>query len=271
MGIVNCTPDSFYPESRTPDETSAFAVAQEFVAQGADILDIGGESTRPGADPIEPVEQIRRIVPVIERVREHSTVPISVDTRSARVARSAIDAGADIVNDVSGLTDDPELAELVATEGVPVIVMHMRGTTKTMQRDPRYDDTIDEIRRELEIRIDAAMRAGVDATSIIIDPGIGFGKRVEDNIEIIRRIDEFCEMGFPILLGVSRKSFIESVLRKPVGDRLVGTLAAEAWAVIRGVDILRVHDVSETVDLVRMLHAIGDGLAHRTEQSESRT
>ena len=226
------------------------------IEEGADLLDFGGESTRPGAAYVDADEQIRRIVPVITDIRKRSHIPISVDTRIASVASAALDAGADIINDVTGLSDDSAMASLAAKRDVPVIIMHMRGTSRTMQKNPHYDDTIAEICDELSIRAESAISAGIDRKKIILDPGIGFGKRVEDNLRIIGRIDLIKALGFPVLLGISRKSFIDRVLDRAVEDRLIGSLAAEAWGVIRGVEIVRVHDVRPTVDLIRMIEAI---------------
>ncbi|MFP4374968.1 MAG: dihydropteroate synthase [Spirochaetaceae bacterium] len=262
MGIVNCTPDSFYPGSRRESREAAVAAARGMIAEGADILDIGGESTRPGSDPVGLDEERRRVVPVVDALREHCDTPISVDTRKAVVAEAALDAGADIVNDVSGLRDDPELGPLVAARGVPVVLMHMQGTPKTMQRRPHYEDTVADILEVLRERIALATGAGVAAERIIVDPGIGFGKTVADNLRILRELSRLrAELDAPVLIGLSRKSFIGKVLGTadaplPVEERLVGTLAAHAWAAREGADILRVHDVAETVQLLEVLEAI---------------
>ena len=256
MGIVNCTPDSFYPSSRNVGVENAISTALRMIEEGADALDFGGESTRPGAEYIGAAKQVERVAPVIEAIRGRSNIPISVDTRIAEVADASLASGADIINDVSGLRDDPDMRSLAARRGAPVIIMHMRGTSQTMQHDPSYHDTISEIKAELSDCIDVAMTAGISRERIIVDPGIGFGKRIEDNLKIVGDIDAIGALGYPVLLGLSRKSFIDRVLDRPVEDRLTGTLAAEAWAVVRGVEMLRVHDVAETVDLVRMLEAI---------------
>ncbi len=256
MGIVNCTPDSFYPESRMPDPETAAEAALRMIREGADLLDIGGESTRPGSDSVDPEEQLRRIVPVIRAIREASDIPVSVDTRSVRVAEAAFEAGADILNDVSALTGDPDMARFAAREGVPVVLMHMRGTPKTMQEAPFYEDVVPEIIEELSDFMDRAGRAGIGSDRIILDPGIGFGKRLEDNLAVLHDLSAFRALGCPIMVGLSRKGFIGTVTGRPVGQRLAGTLAAEAWALYGGADILRVHDVGATVDLVRMHHAI---------------
>lgn len=262
MGIVNVTPDSFFPGSRRATEAEAVEAAGAMIEAGADILDIGGESTRPGSDPVSPEEEMRRVVPVIEAIPRERGIVISVDTRKARVAQAAIAAGADIVNDVSGLRDDPELARVVAESGVPVVLMHMQGTPKTMQDRPHYSDTVADIISVLGERIAVAREAGVAQDRIIVDPGIGFGKTVADNLRILKAVGRFrAELGAPVLIGLSRKSFIGKVLGGehaplPVEQRLAGTLAAHAWAALGGADILRVHDVEETVQLRTMLEAI---------------
>ncbi|NBB89632.1 MAG: dihydropteroate synthase, partial [Spirochaetes bacterium] len=205
MGIVNCTPDSFYPGSRRESREAAVGAARGMIADGADILDIGGESTRPGSDPVGAGHERERVVPVIETLREHSDIPISVDTRKARVAEAALAAGADIVNDVSGLRDDPELAPLVAAHGVAVVLMHMQGTPKTMQRRPHYEDTIADILEVLRERIAVAVDAGIARDRIIFDPGIGFGKTIADNLRILRELSWFrAELEGPVLVGLSR-------------------------------------------------------------------
>jgi dihydropteroate synthase len=268
MGIVNCTPDSFYPESRRAGTEAALEAARGMIRDGADILDIGGESTRPGSDPVPAAEERTRVVPVIEGIRAESEVAISVDTRKSEVAQAALDAGADIVNDVSGLRDDPALGPLVAERGVPVVLMHMRGTPKTMQHRPHYSDTVADILEELRERIDVARGAGVAEDRIIVDPGIGFGKTVADNLRILNATARFREeLGLPVLIGASRKSFIGKVAARPqqpeqaaeplaVEQRLPGTLACHLWAAAAGADILRVHDVAETVQALTLLEAI---------------
>jgi len=256
MGIINCTPDSFYPGSRRPGTEEAVAEAERMISFGADILDIGGESSRPGADYLDAEEELGRVIPVIEKIRERSDIPVSVDTRKARVAEAALDAGADIVNDISALKDDPDLAPLAAARRVPVILMHKKGVPKTMQENPEYSDPVREIAGELAGYAEAAMEAGILRENIIIDPGIGFGKRLQDNLAILRNLKTFSSLGYPVLLGASRKSFLGMVLGADVEDRLGGTLAVHAWAVIHGADILRVHDVRETVEVIRVLSAI---------------
>lgn len=256
MGIINCTPDSFYSGSRSQSSAEAVDAARAMVNDGADIVDIGGESTRPGSTYVGVDEEIARVVPVIEAIRRESDVVVSVDTRKAYVAEEALKAGADIVNDVSALRDDSTLAEIIAERDIPVILMHMRGTPETMQESPFYDDTVDEVKEWLLGRARYAMSKGIRSDSIIIDPGIGFGKRLQDNLRLIHGTAELCKLGFPVLIGLSRKSFIAGVLEIPVDERMAASLASGAYSVCQGAQILRVHDVRETVHLVNILSAI---------------
>ena len=256
MGILNCTPDSFYPGSRVPDIDQAVRRAGAMVQAGADILDVGGESTRPGSDPVEAAEEIRRVVPVIQRIRERSEVLISIDTRKVEVAERALDAGADLVNDISALRGGRPLGQCIARRDVPVILMHMRGEPKNMQANPRYRDAIAEITEELAGSVDFARSCGIREDRIIIDPGIGFGKRIQDNLAILRDLRSLQTLGCPILIGLSRKSFIGAVLDRPVEQRLTGTVAAHMLALMNGADILRVHDVEEAVDTVKIFEAV---------------
>ena len=260
MGIINCTPDSFYSGSRAETLGKALKRAETMISEGADILDIGGESTRPGSDYVDEEEELQRVIPVIRWIREISSIPISIDTRKSAVAREAIENGADIINDISGLGSDPKLGVFAAEAEVPVILMHMRGNPKTMQEKPYYRNTVKEIKKELREIVKRAVHTGVRKSSIILDPGIGFGKRVEDNLRIIRGIPELKKMGYPLLIGLSRKSFISRALGQgkdlPAEDRLTGSIAAHAYAVIVGADILRVHDVKETRDCIKMICAI---------------
>lgn len=259
MGIVNCTPDSFYAASRSDTAEGALAAARRMLAEGADLLDIGGESSRPGALPVEPDEELRRVVPVVEAIRRESSCPISVDTRRAAVARAALDAGADIVNDVSALCDDPELAGVVAERGAPVVLMHRRGDSQSMQDDPHYDDTVGEIASELLRAAARAEARGIARDRIILDPGIGFGKRVCDNLLILKGIAELAALGYPLLIGLSRKSFLGKVLGGlGVEERLVGTIVANTYAAHEGAAIVRVHDVAEAFAMKRVLRAIAD-------------
>ena len=271
MGILNCTPDSFYPGSRVPGIDQAVQTAQAMIRAGADILDVGGESTRPGSDPVEAAEEIRRVIPVIQRIRKLSNVLISIDTRKVEVAERALAAGADLVNDISALRGGRPLGECIAERDVPVILMHMRGEPKTMQENPRYGDVIAEITEELGESIDFARSCGIRADRIIIDPGIGFGKRLQDNLAILRDLRSLRSLGCPILIGVSRKSFIGMVLDKPVDQRLTGTVAAHMLALMNGADILRVHDVEEAVDTVMMFAAIRRAAVQRPSAPSSST
>jgi dihydropteroate synthase len=255
MGILNCTPDSFYPGSRVPEVDPAVEKALAMIQAGADILDMGGESTRPGSDPVEAAEEIRRVVPVIEKIRELSEVLISIDTRKVEVADKALAAGADLVNDVSALRGGRALAECIVDRDVPVILMHMRGEPKNMQENPHYGDVIGEITEELSGSIDFARSCGIREDRIIIDPGIGFGKRLQDNLAILRDLRSLHSLGYPVMIGLSRKSFIGMLLDKPVGERLIGTVAAHTLALMNGADILRVHDVAEAVDTVKIFEA----------------
>jgi dihydropteroate synthase len=261
MGILNCTPDSFYPGSRLPRSEPALAAARAMIASGADILDVGGESTRPGSEPVTVDEELSRVMPVLEGIRAESDVLLSIDTRKVDVARQALQAGADMVNDVSALRDNRPLAELVADSGVPVVLMHMRGEPKTMQAHPRYEDTIAEISAELRGSVDFACDAGIDPGRIILDPGIGFGKRVRDNLLIIKQLRAFRSLGFPVLLGLSRKSFLGEVTGEPVEGRLVASVAANALAMLNGADIVRVHDVREAVQTARVVEAVREAEA----------
>ena len=255
MGILNCTPDSFFPGSRVPQIDQAVHRGVAMIQAGADILDVGGESTRPGSDPVEAPEEIDRVVPVIEKIRALSEVIISIDTRKVEVARKALAAGADLVNDISALRDNRALAECIVQRDVPVILMHMRGEPKTMQENPHYQDVVAEISEELVGSIDFARSCGIREDRIIIDPGIGFGKRLRDNLAILGDLRSLHSLGYPLLVGLSRKSFIGAVLDKPVEQRLAGTVAAHMLALMNGADILRAHDVEEAVDTVKMFGA----------------
>jgi dihydropteroate synthase len=256
MGILNCTPDSFYPSSRAATIKDAMRSAHEMISEGVDIVDVGGESTRPGAEAVPLEEEIRRVIPVIQALREDSDVIISVDTRKKEVAGRALDAGADIINDISGLRHNEELARLVARRRVPVVLMHMRGTPKTMQKNPFYKNTISEILRELQPSIAAAIGAGIAPEMIIIDPGIGFGKRSQDNLRIIKELASLKSLKFPILVGLSRKGFIGEILDRPVEKRLIGTVTANTLAVLNGANIIRVHDVADAVEMVKIIDSI---------------
>jgi dihydropteroate synthase len=256
MGILNSTADSFYPASRSAGLKDALKAAAQMVEAGVDIIDIGGESTRPGSDPVPVEEEIRRVIPAIQAIRRESDIMISVDTRKSDVAERALDAGADIINDISGLTHDSALARLVARRKVPIVLMHMRGSPKTMQKSPHYKNTMSEILRELGPAISHAIGAGVAPDMIIVDPGIGFGKRIQDNLRIIKELSSLKSLSFPILIGLSRKSFIGEILDRPVERRLIGTITANTLAVINGANIIRVHDVGDAVEMVKIIDAV---------------
>jgi dihydropteroate synthase len=257
MGILNVTPDSFSDGGSFTSVDQAVKRAIEIIDEGASIIDIGGESSRPGAEPVSVDEEIRRIAPVIERVRMQSQVPISIDTCKAQVARAALDAGADIINDISALRFDSEMAALAASTKAPVILMHMLGTPRTMQENPTYVDVVREINEFFVERVAFAVSQGVARDKLILDPGIGFGKRPIDNVTILSRLKEFHRHNLPLLVGASRKSFI-GVLDSgaPVDDRLGGSIAAAVWAAINGARIIRVHDVRETVQALKVLKAV---------------
>jgi dihydropteroate synthase len=269
MGIVNVTPDSFSGDGLLARETSAVQAALEqargFVEAGADILDVGGESTRPGSQPVDADQEMARVLPVIHALAEQFETPISVDTYRARVADAALQAGACMVNDVWGLRADPELAAVAASRGAPVILMHNRSSWVHAEVKDRlggryvgmqYQDLLEDIRRELLESVALAQAAGIPDEHILIDPGIGFGKTVEQNLELIDRLAEIRSLGYPVLLGVSRKSFIGYTLDLPPDQRLEGTAAAVAIGIDRGADIVRVHDVKELVRVARMTDAI---------------
>ena len=268
MVILNATPDSFSGDGlQTYADWIVRAVAQarRFVEEGVDIIDIGGESTRPGSTPITVEEELERVVPVIAAIRDNMDVPLSVDTYRAAVAEAALDAGADWINDVWGLRMDPGMAEVAARRECMIVLMHNRSKPKNVTQEEllggryvgvRYDDLINDVQHELRQSIDLAFKAGVDSSRIVIDPGIGFGKTSDQNLQLIHRLHHFKKLGFPILLGPSRKSFIGYTLDLPPEERLEGTAAAVAIGIDRGADIVRVHDVKEMVRVVRMTDEI---------------
>jgi dihydropteroate synthase len=256
MGVLNVTPDSFAGDGTADDPAQAIEVGRRMVADGADILDIGGESTRPGAKPVSAEEEKRRVVPVIEGLMTEVMAPISIDTTKPEVARAALAAGAQIVNDVNGLQVHPGLARLAAESRAPIVVMHSRGTPETMMGLAEYDDVVAEVAESLAKSVEIACSAGVLRGQVIVDPGIGFAKTVDHNLEIMRRLGEFKALGQPILVGTSRKSFIGRVLDLDVSDRLEGTAATVALAISHGADIVRVHDVKPMVRVARMTDAI---------------
>ncbi|MGA2223845.1 MAG: dihydropteroate synthase [Syntrophobacteraceae bacterium] len=261
MGILNVTTDSFSDGGRFADYDRALARAFELISAGADILDVGGESTRPGSDPVPLAVEIERVTPIIRAVRESSDIAISIDTTKSEVALQALSAGADIINDISSLQFDPGMARVAAESGAPLILMHMLGTPRTMQINPVYESVISEIIEFLEERMRFAARNGVERSQIIIDPGIGFGKTVAHNLHIIRNLDTLSCMGRPILLAVSRKRFIGSVIGRTEGEREVGTAIANAFGIAAGAHILRVHDVAFHNEAIRMAEAVRNGYA----------
>jgi len=264
MGVLNVTPDSFSDGGAFLDSEAAIARALQIEQEGADILDIGGESTRPGAAPTSSEEERRRILPVIQVLRGKLRIPMSVDTRRAEVAEAAISAGAEILNDVSGLRTDPRLAEVARRARAPLILMHMRGTPRTMQRGPFARDVIRDVVTGLREAVARAKRGGLANTQLLLDPGIGFGKKYEQNFEILARLPEFARLGCPIVIGTSRKAFLGKALvasggpSVPPGERLLGTAATVTASVLGGAHIVRVHDVAEMVRVVRVADHIVD-------------
>lgn len=264
MGIVNVTPDSFSDGGNFLSADNAVRQGQRLAKEGADILDIGGESTRPFSDPVSQQEEIRRVVPVIERLAKEVSIPISIDTNKAAVARHALDAGASMINDISALRMEPELGKLAAQRLVPLVLMHMLGTPKTMQVSPTYDDLFSDIRRFLQQAIGLAEKCGVPRSHLIIDPGIGFGKTVEHNLQLIARIDRLAELDLPILVGPSRKAFIRKILKNDDQKDLrpdlpiveTGTQAVVAALALKGVHMVRVHDVANTVATLKIIEAL---------------
>jgi dihydropteroate synthase len=255
MGVVNVTPDSFSDGGLYLDPEMAIAHGRELAAAGAEILDVGGESTRPGAEPVSAEEELARVVPVIRGLRGPQS-RISVDTSKATVAAAALDAGAEIVNDVTALRGDPEMAALCTERGAGVVLMHMLGEPRTMQEDPRYEDVVAEVKAFLAERLEAAVAAGIDEDRVWLDPGIGFGKTGAHNMELLRRLGELRELGRPLVVGTSRKSFIGRVDGSPADQRLGGTIASSVLAAAEGADVLRVHDVAEVRQALTVAAAI---------------
>ncbi|WP_036225015.1 dihydropteroate synthase [Mesoaciditoga lauensis] len=255
MGIINVTEDSFYPSSRV-DISNISKVAKQMEEEGADILDVGAESTRPGALPINAKEEAEKIVQAVKEIRKVTDLPISIDTYRASTAEAGIKAGADMINDISGLKFDPHMAKTIANLDVPVVVMHIKGTPRDMQKDPHYDDVIKEVHSELEHSIDIATKAGIAKEKIIIDPGIGFGKRLKDNLNLIAHLDLFTDLNLPILIGISRKSMINMIMPMDVSERLEPTIALNSAAVMKGANIVRVHDVRPHVKAMKMIDAL---------------
>ncbi|MBS1871274.1 MAG: dihydropteroate synthase [Actinobacteria bacterium] len=256
MGVLNVTPDSFSDGGLFLDADAAVAHGLELESEGAEILDVGGESTRPGAEPVACAEQIRRVVPAIERlVARGVRAQISIDTTRLAVAEAAVDAGASYVNDVTAFRQEPELAGLVADRGLDCCLMHMRGEPRSMQRDPVYDDVVSDVKAFLEERLSAAVAAGVAEQRIMLDPGIGFGKTVDHNLELLRRLDELVALGRPVVVGTSRKSFLGRITGRETDDRLAGTIATNVLAFERGASVFRVHDVRPVADALAVTAA----------------
>ncbi len=253
MVIVNVTPDSFSDGGQFSTTETALVHARSLVTNGADVLDIGGESTRPGSRPVSIQEEIDRVAPVVETLAKEINIPISVDTSKAEVAQTCVSLGAEIINDVTGFRGDPQMISVAAKTNAGLVVMHMLGTPRTMQQSPEYDDVVTDIRDFFAERVQKLVASGISRERIVIDPGIGFGKTLAHNLGLVRRLFSFRELGLPILLGVSRKSFLAKVLHRETHERLAGSLAVACFAMSRNaVDVLRVHDVAETCDVVRM-------------------
>jgi dihydropteroate synthase len=258
MGVLNVTPDSFSDGGRFADAAAAVAAAAAMVEAGADVIDIGGESTRPGSQPVPAAEQIRRVVPVVEGIRAKAPdATLSIDTTRAAVAEAALDAGATLLNDVSAGRDDADMLPLAARRGCPIVLMHMLGTPATMQAAPAYDDVTAEVAAFLSDRAAAAVAAGVSRTNVLLDPGIGFGKTIDHNLELLRRLRELADLGYPLVVGTSRKKFVGVITDEPEPSRRVfGTAATVAWSVANGAAMVRVHDVGPMAQVVRMTRAV---------------
>lgn len=259
MGILNVTPDSFFDGGLYLEKKGAVEHALEMIEQGADIIDIGGESTRPFSDPISLDEELKRVMPVLDNLSRKTQIPISIDTYKSEVARHAIEHGATIVNDISALSFDPSMASLIAEKNVPVILMHMKGTPKNMQSNPVYEDLINDIKSFFHQRLEIAMKAGIKRDHIIIDPGIGFGKSFNDNLTIIKELNRFSDLGQPILIGTSNKSFIGNILGNSTESRDTGTMATLSASIMNGADIIRVHDVKSARETATVIDAIKFG------------
>lgn len=258
MGVLNVTPDSFSDGGRYFSWSAALNRAKEIIQEGADIIDIGGESSRPGSEPVSVEDELQRVVPMVKAVRQFSQAAISVDTAKAEVARRSLEAGAEIINDISALRFDREMAAVVRDFEAVVVLMHMLGEPKTMQQAPYYDDCIAEISKFFEERVEYCLRQGISRDRIILDPGIGFGKRLEDNIDILIHLDRFSRLGFPLMLGTSRKSFIGLItgIKDQPEKRIGGSIASALLGMMKGADILRVHDVAATIEAVKVFKAI---------------
>ncbi|MFQ5850340.1 MAG: dihydropteroate synthase [Candidatus Binatia bacterium] len=269
MGILNVTPDSFSDGGRYGDPEMAIARGVELAGQGADMLDIGGESTQPGASPVSVEEEIKRVVPVVRGLRRVLSIPLSIDTYKADVARRALDEGVDVVNDISALRFDPAMVSLVAREKIPVVLMHMQGTPRTMQVQPYYRDVLQEVKDFLKNRVELIIEAGADPAQILIDPGIGFGKNLDHNLALLRGLSALGSLGRLLLVGPSRKTFIGKVLQVGPEDRLEGSIAAAVVAALGGANMIRVHDVKETFRALRVADALRFGAAELEERKSA--
>lgn len=264
MGILNVTPDSFSDGGRYLNPDDAIARALGMVEQGADVLDLGAESSRPGAVPIDEEEERRRLLPIVEAVCRRVSIPVSIDTTKASIAERALDAGAAIINDISALRFDARMGAVVAKSGAGVILMHMQGTPQTMQHAAQYADVVAEVRRFLKARVEAAREMGIGPKRILLDPGIGFGKNCRHNLALLNQLETVSMLGRPLVVGVSRKAFLGKVLDRPVDKRLMGTAGAVAVSIMKGVRMVRVHDVEPIRDVVRIIEAIRNaGLCHQ--------
>jgi dihydropteroate synthase len=258
MGVLNVTPDSFSDGGEFLAPDAALAHARAMVAEGADLLDVGGESTRPGAEPVGAEEELRRVMPVVEALASAGAVPVSIDTSKAAVARAATAAGASFVNDVTALRGDPEMAAVVGAAGADLCLLHMRGEPRTMQEDPRYDDVVAEVKAFLEERLAFAVGEGIPEDHVWLDPGIGFGKTLDHNLELLRRLDQIVALGRPVVIGASRKRFIGALTGRAEQDRAAGTVAVNVMAFERGAHMFRVHDVAPTRDALAVASATVD-------------
>jgi dihydropteroate synthase len=267
MGILNVTPDSFSDGGRYLNPDDAVAHALTMVEQGADILDIGAESSKPGSIPIDEEEERRRLIPIVRAVCRRVSIPVSIDTTKASIAEQALDVGAAMINDISALRFDARMGAVVAKSGAGVILMHMQGHPQTMQYAAQYVDVVEEVRQFLKARVEAAKAMGIPPERILLDPGIGFGKNCRHNLTLLNRLDTLCTLGRPLVVGVSRKAFIGKMLNRPIDGRLMGTAGAVAVAIMKGARMVRVHDVAPIRDVVRMIEAIGNaGLNPQSEE-----
>ena len=256
MGILNVTPDSFSDGGRYVNPDDAVAHALSMVEQGADILDIGAESSRPGAVSIDEEEERRRLIPIVHAICRRISIPVSIDTTKASIAEQALDVGAAMINDISALRFDARMGAVVAKSGAGLVLMHMQGYPETMQHATQYADVVEEVRRFLKARVEAATEAGISPDRILLDPGIGFGKNGRHNLALLNRLDTLCTLGRPLVVGVSRKAFIGKILNRPIDERLMGTAGAVAVAIMKGARMVRVHDVAPIRDVVSMIEAI---------------